>query len=62
MEHAIDCDALDRFVCFLAFVGRRREEGESWLEEFRRFIREGTAEKTCEECVRQYLESAGIEQ
>lgn len=62
MEHAIDRDALNRFVCFLAFVGRRRGEGESWLEEFRRFIREGTAEKTCEECMQQYLEGAGIEQ
>ena len=60
MEHVIDRDALDRFVCFLAFVGRRREEGESWLDGFRRFIREGTAEKTCEECMQQYLESAGI--
>ncbi len=61
VEHAIDRDALDRFVCFLAFVGKRRGEGESWLEEFRRFIREGTAEETCQECVQQYLEAAGIE-
>lgn len=61
MEHAIDRDALDRFVCFLAFVGKRREEGESWLEEFRRFVQEGTAEKTCEECMQQYLQSVGIE-
>jgi len=60
MEHAIDRDALDRFVCFLAFVGRRREKGQSWLEEFRRFIREGTDEKTCEQCMQEYLESAGI--
>lgn len=62
MEHAIDRDALGRFVCFLAFVGRRREEGESWLEEFRRFIREGTTEQTCQECMQQYLESSGIKQ
>jgi len=62
MEHVIDRDALDRFVCFLAFVGRRRKEGESWLDEFRRFIREGTGENTCEECIEQYLESVGIEQ
>jgi len=62
MEHAIDRDALDRFVCFLAFVGRRREEGESWLDEFRRFISEGTAEQTCEECMQQYLQGAGIKQ
>ncbi len=60
MEHSIDRDALDRFVCFLAFVGRRREAGESWLEEFRRFIREGTAERSCEECIQQYLEEAGM--
>jgi DtxR family Mn-dependent transcriptional regulator len=62
MEHAVDRGALDRFVCFLAFVGRRREQGESWLDEFRRFIRDGTAEQTCEECMQQYLESAGVEQ
>jgi len=62
MEHAIDRDALNRLVCFLAFVGKRREEGDSWLDEFRRFIREGTAETTCEECMQQYLQSAGIQQ
>ena len=61
MEHAIDRDALDRFVCFLAFVGCRREKGESWLDEFRRFIADGTAQKTCEECMQQYLDGAGIE-
>jgi len=53
---------LDRFACFLASVGTRREKGESWLEEFRRVIREGTAEQTCEESMQQYLETAGIEQ
>jgi DtxR family Mn-dependent transcriptional regulator len=62
MEHALDRDALDRFVCFLAFVGCRREKGESWLDEFRRFIADGTADQTCDECMRQYMESAGIEQ
>ena len=62
MEHVIDRDALDRFVCFLAFVGRRREGGESWLDEFQRFIREGSSEQTCQECMQRYLEGAGIEQ
>ncbi|MCD6415115.1 MAG: metal-dependent transcriptional regulator [Planctomycetes bacterium] len=61
MEHVIDRNALDRFVCFLAFVGSRREDGESWLGEFHSFIREGTAGKTCEQCMQQYLESAGIQ-
>jgi len=59
MEHVIDRDALERLVCFLAFVGRPREAGQSWLEEFRRFIREGFAEKTCEQCMQEYLQSAG---
>jgi DtxR family Mn-dependent transcriptional regulator len=61
MEHSIDKAALDRFVCFLAFVGRRREQGESWLEEFRRFIAGGAAGKICEDCMQQYVESAGME-
>lgn len=61
MEHVIDRDALDRFVCFLAFVGRRREEGQSWLEEFRQFVREGPVGQTCEECIEQYLQEVGIE-
>jgi DtxR family Mn-dependent transcriptional regulator len=60
MEHAIDREALSRFVCFLAFVGRRRDEGGSWLQEFRKFIREGTAQQTCEECMQEYLDNAGI--
>ncbi|MFO8007063.1 MAG: metal-dependent transcriptional regulator [Candidatus Brocadiia bacterium] len=62
MEHEVDRDALDRLVCFLAFVGRRREQGESWLEEFRRFIREGTADKTCEQCMEEYLRNGTVEQ
>lgn len=61
MEHAIDRDALDRFVCFLAFVGERRGQGRSWLEEFRRFIREEETGAACEKRMKQYLESAGIE-
>jgi len=55
MEHSLDRDALGRFVCFLAFVVRRREEGESWLEEFQRFMREGTGEKTCRQCMEEYM-------
>ncbi len=61
MEHAIDRDALNRFVCFLAFVGSRREEGRSWLEEFRRFVRGETVDRACEECMEQYLKGTGIE-
>jgi len=55
MEHAIDRDALERFTCFLAFVGHRREEGQSWLDEFQCFINEGAGEQTCEQCIEEYL-------
>ena len=55
MEHAIDRDALERFVCFLAFVGRRRKAGESWLDEFRSFIEQGAGGQTCQECIEEYL-------
>lgn len=57
MEHAIDRDALDRFVCFLAFVGRRREKGQSWLEDFRSFVKKGADGQTCQECIKEYLQS-----
>ncbi len=62
MEHAIGRDALDRPVCFLAFVGERREEGQSWLGEFRRFTREGTSGETGQECMQQYLHRVGTEE
>ncbi|NLW50593.1 MAG: metal-dependent transcriptional regulator [Candidatus Brocadiaceae bacterium] len=61
MEHAIDRETLDRLVCFLAFVGRRRDEGDSWLEEFRRFARGGSERQACELCIRQYLQDAELE-
>lgn len=61
VEHAIDRDALERFVCFLAFVGRQREEGQSWLDEFQRFIREGVDDRTCQECIQEYLQSVGTD-
>ena len=55
MEHGVDREALQRFVCFLAFVGQRAEGGRSWLDEFRGFISEGADGQTCEECIKQYL-------
>ena len=61
MEHAVDREAMNRLSCFLAFVGQRREAGESWLAEFRQFIDDGNADRSCEEYMQQYLASAGIE-
>jgi len=56
MEHGIDSEVLQRFVCFLAFIGQHGGAGQRWLNEFRRFISEGSDGQTCEECIEQYLE------
>jgi len=56
MEHVIDTEAMERFVCFLAFIGQRDEKGQSWLDEFRRFISEGADGQTCRECIAEYIE------
>ena len=55
MEHSVDAGILDRFVCFLAFIGRPRRNGTSWRNEFQRFMKKGTATRTCKYCVNKYL-------
>ena len=57
MEHAVDRDALERFVCFLAFVGRPRGDGGSWLNEFQGFLERDDREQMCEQCIKAYLQS-----
>jgi len=56
MEHAIDQEALQRFVCFLAFIKQHSPEGVDWLDEFRQFVREGADGQTCRECMETYME------
>lgn len=56
MEHAIDGVALEKFVCFLAFVGTRSPQGKTWLKEFKRFVENGTAGRTCRDCITRYLQ------
>ena len=60
MEHSVDAKVLDRFVCFLAFIGRPRRKGISWQNEFYRFIKKGTVTRTCKSCMHEYLR--GLEQ
>lgn len=60
MEHSVDAGILDRFVCFLAFVGRPRRKGTSWRTEFQRFMKKGIATRSCKYCVDEYLK--GLEQ
>lgn len=58
MEHGIDRDALERLVCFLAFVKRYSSGEEDWLGQFRHFVEEGADGKTCRECVQAYMKAA----
>ncbi len=57
MEHAVGREALERFVCFLAFVQRHSVEGANWLDSFRRFVQEGADGQSCEECMQEYKEA-----
>jgi len=58
MEHAINAVALERFVCFLAFIGTRSGKGKTWLKEFQRFTKSGAEGRTCKECIKEYLHKA----
>lgn len=55
MEHAVDKNILDRFICFLAFVSRSRRKGKTLGEEFIQFNNEGLGEWSCQECIDNYL-------
>ena len=55
MEHAVDRQALNRFVCFLAFIQRHPPARVGWLDAFRRFIQEGADGQSCEECMKEYI-------
>ena len=61
MEHAVDRQALERFVCFAAFIQRHSRAGVNWLDAFRRFIARGADGQSCDECVREYMESLRLQ-
>ncbi len=56
MDHTVDDEALDRFTCFLAFLGTEENSGRSWLNHFRKFMSEGAEGKSCRQCIEQYLQ------
>jgi len=58
MEHAINAAALEKFVCFLAFIGTRTGRGKTWLKEFQRFTKSGAEGRTCKACIKEYLHKA----
>ena len=55
MEHTIDKEVLDRFVCFLAFISTFRSKGKTWREEFVQFIKKGAGSLSCRQCIDEYL-------
>jgi len=60
MEHSVDAEILNRFICFLAFISRPRRKGMSWRNEFQRFMKKGTSTRSCKYCVDEYMR--GLEQ
>ena len=61
MEHAVDPEALERFICFLAFMRRHSAEGARCLEDFRKFVKERDKGRGCKECVEKYMEELTAE-
>ena len=58
MEHAITAPALEKFVCFIVFIGTRSDKGKTWLNEFQRFTKSGAEGRTCRDCIKEYLRKA----
>ena len=58
LEHAVDQEVLEGFVCFLAFMQNCTSGDRDWLADFRRFERERWEEKSCEEWIRECLRRA----
>ena len=61
MEHSVGRQALERFVCFLAFIQRHSPIGVDWVGAFRRFIQEGADGQSCEQCVKEYMETLQVQ-
>ena len=61
MEHAVNRQALERFVCFLAFMQRHSLAATNWLDGFRRFVHEGADGQSCEQCVKEYMNTLECE-
>jgi len=56
MEHAADGKAVERFICFLAFMRRRSSAGSRCLRDFKEFLAQGSDATSCSECVQAYME------
>ena len=60
-EHAVDQEAIERFGCFLAFVEKSSADGTDLLDQFKRFIEEGSEARICREIFREYRKRIATE-
>jgi len=60
-EHAVDQEAIERFACFLAFVKKSAAEGADLLDDFQRFLCEGSQRRICQELINEYRERIDTE-
>jgi len=60
MEHAVEQEVLEEFICFLAFLNQYAPDGKRWLKEFRAFSERSGHEHSCQECIKKYLDSVQI--
>jgi len=54
LEHSVDREMMERFVCFLAFAEKLAANGSDLLGEFRRSLNEGSEQRLCQTLVREY--------
>ena len=54
LEHSVDREMMERFVCFLAFAEKFAANGSDLLVEFRRFLNEGSEKRLCQTLVQEY--------
>jgi len=62
MEHAIDPEVLEGFVCFLAFMRRYSLTSSRLLADFRKFAEKGAKGRICRKCVEEYMGELGLAQ
>ena len=61
MEHAVDREVVERFVCFLAFMDNSNRNGRRWIDEFRIFMHEGSEGRSCREHIQDYLQTIHLD-
>ena len=55
MEHAVDRDVIERFVCFLALMENSDGEEESWIHKFREIVTDKPQNDESNRIIKQYL-------